>query len=166
MASTPHVHLTTDDLAIGHWGNLVMLVWIKRTHLYHAADIRRAVDIARQTSDGPLCLLQVVLPTAVIPDASARKALSEMLRSFEGVVSHSALVHVGSGFSASIARSVVTAITALRRHGFPLQVFGSLPAAISWLGHNNSGARAPSTQQIAQQFLDRARAGTLIMTRR
>jgi hypothetical protein len=32
MASTPHVHLATEDLAICHWDNLVMLVWMKHAH--------------------------------------------------------------------------------------------------------------------------------------
>jgi hypothetical protein len=161
MASTPHVHLATDDLAICHWDNLVMLVWVKHTRLPHLAEIRIAVQMARRANDNPLCLLQVVLPTAAIPDSSARRALSDMLRSFEGLVSHCALVHLGSGFSASVARSVVTAITALRSHGFPFQVFGGLHAALTWLGQNNGAVHTVSAYRIAQQFLDAAIGGNL-----
>jgi hypothetical protein len=122
-----------------------------------------AVEMARRATDHPLCLLQVVVPTAIIPDASARRALSEMLRSFEGVVSHCALVHLGSGFSASVARSVVTAITALRRNGFPFHVFATLHAALAWLRHHNDAVPITTAHRTAQVFLEAAMAGKLVV---
>jgi hypothetical protein len=163
-ASTPQVILASEDLVICHWDNLVLLVWMKRTRLHHLVHIRMAVEAARRANGNLLCLLQIVVPTAVIPDASARKALSEMLLSFEGIVSHSALVHLGSGFSASVVRSVVTAITALRRHGFPLQVFGTVQAAITWLERSNDAVRGTSACRIAQDILDKALGGHLERT--
>jgi len=154
-----HVTLASDDLAICYWQNLVVVVWTGNTLPHHVADIRFAVERARKASDGPVCLLQLVIPEAAIPDSGARTALSNMLRSFEGTVSHSAVVHFGSGFRACVVRSVVTAISALRRQGFPHQVFGSIQDSITWLVSNVKALQPSPTYRMAQQFYDEAVAG-------
>lgn len=160
-----HVTLASDDLAICYWQNVVAAVWLKHTRPHHVADIRIAVERAHRSSGKPVCLLQLVVPEAVIPDSGARAALSNMLRSFEGMVSHSAVVHFGSGFRACVVRSVVTAISALRRQGFPHQVFGSIQESTTWLVSNVKALDPSLTCRFAEQLYEEAVAGGLRVER-
>lgn len=132
-----HISEATEDVTIATRGNWAIAVWLQTTRSSHVAEVRAAVRRARETAGPDVVLLQLVAPQASMPDSSVRKALVEMLRSFEGIVTRSALVHVGSGFRASMIRSIVTGLNALSQQRFPHRVFSSLPEAVAWLGETS-----------------------------
>jgi hypothetical protein len=113
--------------------------------------VKTAVEAAQtKSASGTVWLLQVVTPDATIPDARSREALANMLCSLDGIVSHSAVVHVGSGFRASLIRSIVTGLNALGRQRFPHKVFASTQAAVAWFGSNGFEDQTVALRKLSQ----------------
>ena len=82
---------------------------------------------------GSVALVQVIHERAIPPDGAACRALVTMLKNNESRLVGSAVVYEGTGFSASVVRSIVFAIATLARPRCPHVAFGSVAAAIEWL---------------------------------
>jgi hypothetical protein len=153
--------LTSADLAVGYRSGLATAVWLGTTWPHHAASLRAAVEAAHALSaPGKVWLLQVVAPGAVAPDARSRSALAAMLASFDGIVSHSAVIYIGAGFRASIIRSIVTGLNAMGRQRFPHRVFANLNEAVNWFASNGLSDPAAAYKDL-QDFYEAAIAGRL-----
>jgi len=161
MAESYRTVVATSDIAVGYWSGLATVVWMGTTYPHHAASVKAAVDAAQATStSGTVWLLQLVAPKAVVPDGRSRSALASMLHSFDGVVSHSAVVHVGAGFRASIIRSIVTGLNALGRQKFPHKVFAETDEAMEWFSRNGLENQATVLRNL-KAFHQAALAGSL-----
>ncbi|WP_437792992.1 hypothetical protein [Sorangium sp. So ce693] len=155
----------TADVAVGYWSSLATAVWMKTTHPHHAASLRAAIVGAQASSPSrKVWLLQIVTPEAIVPDTRSRSALAGMLCSVDGIVSHSAVIHVGSGFRASIVRSIVTGLNALGRQQFPHCVFASLEEGVAWLATHGLPDREAAHRDLSA-FHDAAVAGQLTSVR-
>lgn len=78
-------------------------------------------------------VLTIIEPAAPPPGAEARLALSKMFQRVAGSVAASAVVFEGTGFRASLVRSVATSLTLIAKQPFPHRMFSSVEDAASWL---------------------------------
>lgn len=153
------------DVAVGYWSSLATAVWMKTTHPHHAASLKAAILAAQASSPSrKVWLLQIVTPEAIVPDAHSRRALAGMLYSVDGIVSHSAVIHIGSGFRASIVRSIVTGLNVLGRQQFPHCVFPSAEEGVAWLAAHGLPDPA-ATHRDLSAFHEAAVAGQLTSVR-
>jgi len=106
---------------------------------------------------GSVALVQVIHERAIPPDGAACRALATMLKSNDRRIVGSAVVFEGTGFRASVVRSIVLAICTLARPKFPHSAFGSVAAAIEWLTALFGDAR-PHATDGAQLAIRRLRA--------
>lgn len=99
---------------------------------------------------GSLGLLQVIGDRATPPDAATRAALAEMLKENEARLVASAVVFEGTGFRASVIRSIVIGISMLSRPKCPHTVFASVPEGVAWLsGHLGNAAPHADGMRLA-----------------
>ncbi|WP_437740533.1 hypothetical protein WMF39_33335 [Sorangium sp. So ce1504] len=155
----------TVDVAVGYWSSLATAVWMKTTHPHHAASLKAAIVGAQASSPSrKVWLLQIVTPEAIVPDTRSRSALAGMLSSVDGIVSHSAVIHIGSGFRASVVRSIVTGLNALGRQQFPHRVFASVEEGIAWLATSGLPDPAAAHHDLSA-FHEAAVAGQLTSVR-
>jgi hypothetical protein len=155
----------TEDVAVGYWSSLATAVWLKTTHPHHATSLKTAIVGAQASSPSrKVWLLQIVTPEAIVPDARSRAALAGMLCAVDGIVSHSAVIHIGSGFRASIVRSIVTGLNALGRQQFPHHVFASLDEGVAWLATHGLPDPAAAHHDLSA-FHEAAVAGLLTSVR-
>lgn len=124
------------DHVVAHSSSLVLAVWKRHTLITHLADVQAGIDLAREMNGLPICVIQIVPREAVVPGPATRRALATLLRENTDNISHSAVIQLGSGFRASIVRSIVTAVTLMSNPGYPHQVFSSIPDACSWMEAN------------------------------
>jgi hypothetical protein len=155
------VMLATTDLAVAYRSGLATAVWLGTASPHHTASLRAAVEAAHAlSSPGKVWLLQVVAPGAVPPDARSRSALAAMLASFDGIVSHSAVIYIGAGFRASIIRSIVTGLNAMGRQRFPHRVFANIDEAVNWFAINGLSDPAAAYRDL-HDFCEAVIAGNL-----
>ncbi|WP_437523650.1 hypothetical protein WME79_34500 [Sorangium sp. So ce726] len=153
------------DVAVGYWSSLATAVWMRTTHPHHAASLKSAIVAAQSKSPSrKVWLLQIVTPEAIVPDTRSRSALAGMLCSVDGIVSHSAVIHIGSGFRASVVRSIVTGLNALGRQQFPHCVFASLEEGVAWLATHGLPDPAAALHDLSA-FHEAAVAGQLTSVR-
>ena len=90
-----------------------------------------------------LALIQVIGDHATPPDSDTRAALAAMLKANETRIIASAVVFEGSGFRASVIRSVVVGISLLSRPKCPHTVFASTADGLAWLSGHMKSSNAP-----------------------
>ena len=119
----------TADHLLATWGDVLLVVWHDRTTLEGVqASVRVYEDLAAEYPSG-VFLLTVVEEKAQVPDAAVRKALSRLLARGAGRTRKSALVYEGSGFNASIVRSITTGLARLAGVPYPHKVFATVADA-------------------------------------
>jgi hypothetical protein len=157
MALNFRTHVVSEDHVVGSAQSLVIVIWKRRTLMTHLTDVRTAIQRARRAVPMPVCLMQIVPPEALVPDPGIRKALAMMLRESTDSISHSAVVQLGSGFRASIVRSIVTGVTVMSNPGFPHRVFSSIEHACDWMQASHEGMSDRSLSKRAVDYYNHAR---------
>lgn len=120
----------SHDHAVGTQDCFLVVVWRRHTTVAEVKLVGKALaDLSRHHPNG-VQLMQVIEEPAIVPDAAARGALSELLRDATGAVAFSSVVHEGGGFRPSLIRSVVTGLLLLHKPPFPHLVFSSPERAL------------------------------------
>lgn len=130
------------DYVVGFARGLAVAYWRYHTNAEYVPELEAAALRAHKAFGGPIALMQIVPGSAITPDSRARAALVQMLRSLNGFVSHSVIVHEAEGFRAAMIRSIVTGVAALSNPGFPHRVFAEVPEAANWISHGNERLNA------------------------
>jgi hypothetical protein len=136
------------------YSNVLIVVWSGRQMpevceaLYDAA-----IALARQTREGKLSVLSLILPSATPPSPEAREALGRLVQDPNQIVYRSALVYPYDGFLASIIRSIALTLMqrSTRRRGH--QVFQHIDKAIEWVTEGlptNTGGRLVCSDLVRQ----------------
>jgi hypothetical protein len=110
--------------------DMVFMVWRRETL---TAPFRRGVSLVAdlaQKARGSVGVCQIVEPDAVPPDAEARRAFLELLQLAD--VTHSSVIHDGTGFKAASVRAIVNLQTLLSKPKFPHLVFSTVKEAATW----------------------------------
>lgn len=102
-------------------------------------------------------VLTIIEPDAKPPGADARSALSTMFKTVADGVAISAVVFEGSGFGASLVRSVATGLTLVARQPFPHRVFSGVESAAEWVSEG-----LPATEAGKATAADIINASSLI----
>jgi len=128
---------SNSDYVVGFGRGFAVAYWRYHTNAEYVPELEAAALRAHKAFGGSIGLIQVVPASAITPDSRARGALVQMLRSLNGFVSHSAIVHEAEGFRAAMIRSIVTGVAALSNPGFPHRVFAEVPEAANWMSQGN-----------------------------
>jgi hypothetical protein len=125
------------DYVVGYARGVAIAFWRYNTNAEYVAELEATAVRAHKAFGERIGLIQVVAGSAITPDGRARGALAQMLKSLNGIVSHSAIVHEAEGFRAAMIRSIVTGVAALSNPGFPHRVFAEVPEAAGWMSQCN-----------------------------
>ena len=126
-----------SDYVVGFSRGLAVAYWRYHTKAEYVPELEATALRAHKAFGGSIALMQIVAGSAITPDGRARGALVQMLRSLNGFVSHSAIVHEAEGFRAAMIRSIVTGVAALSNPGFPHRVFAEVPEAANWMSQSH-----------------------------
>jgi eukaryotic-like serine/threonine-protein kinase len=138
-------------------GHTLVVLWLGETSKQAVRELRTQLE-NHAAENGRVALLQVIGERAIPPDGEARAALAAMLKDNEARIVASAVVFEGSGFRASVIRSIVVGISMLTRPKCPHTVFASVSEGITWLSvqlGSNDAARHATDMQLA---VDKLRA--------
>ncbi len=111
-------------------GRTLVVLWEAETRARAVAELAARLP-ALAAESGSLALLQVIGDHALPPDGAARAALAALLKANDTRL----VVFEGTGFRASVIRSVVIGISMLSRPKFPHTVFASTTAGVEWLSN-------------------------------
>ena len=142
---------TESSHGIAITGRTVVALWQTETTIEAVRELA-SVLAGHAAESGGAGLLQVIDERATPPDGNTRVALAAMLKDNEARIVASAVVFEGSGFRASVVRSVVIGITMLTRPKCPHTVFASVNEGIAWLSGrmgDSDGARHATGMQLA-----------------
>lgn len=141
----------------------VVLVWKQPPVVAGIDECRRVFELmrTRRPKDKFAYLAIVESRAGTNMPADVREALSKMLHEFQHAISGSAIVFEGTGFRASIVRSVVAAINLASRLAFSSTVESDLATAARWIVERGG------TQVGAHELVDvvrgfRSRPGYLV----
>ncbi len=144
-ASSIHwtVELTssTSDYAIGTWGDVLIMVWRGQANTESATAFARELARFASTREEGIGLISIILKSASIPKADARKVMANVLG--ETRIAVSTAVMEGSGFRASAVRGFVQGLSMLARNDYPHKVFGTIDESGKWFA-NTAIERAPA----------------------
>ncbi|HZS41646.1 MAG TPA: hypothetical protein VFF06_32675 [Polyangia bacterium] len=123
-----HVVFTMESFVVLFWKAMPTLEGVERCNqAFHA------MRLARPKSK--IGFLTVIEPESgrTNPGADFRKALSNVLKEHERAIGASVIVFEGSGFRATIVRSIVTGVSLAQRLAFPHSVVSELEPGTRWL---------------------------------
>lgn len=142
-----------DGLALGQLGPLCIALWreeVTRPRFGRQAAALATVVAAHRGNAGFMCIIE---PESKPPNDELRRASARMIEEYGTDLSFVAVVIEGSGFRASIVRSVLTAISLfLPRNKTKIGYFSNVMDAARWGGEH---AAIPPLREIV------ARAQTL-----
>jgi hypothetical protein len=135
-----------SDFGVCTYDNIVMLVWTGPPTLEGVSFCARAFtklhDARPYEPLGFYTLISEQAQQGTLPE-SVRKALGRMLKENEAWIGSAVIAYEGSGFRATIVRSVITAINLAARPRFPASVHSHRGAAAErMLQELGPGARA------------------------
>lgn len=120
-------------LVIGAYGEVCVVVWnCKPTVVLFEEQRSALVECARRYPQRAMFLC-VVAANSEPPESPIRAASAKMLRDLATDILACACVIEGTGFRASIARSVLTGMSLVARSKVPLAFFEDVPRAVNWL---------------------------------
>jgi hypothetical protein len=128
VEAADHTVCTVENFVVLFWKALPTLNGVERCNqAFHA--LRRAQPKAK------IGFLTVIEPESgrTNPGADFRKALSAILKEHEKAIGASVIVFEGSGFRATIVRSIVTGVSLAQRLSFPHSVVSELEPGTRWL---------------------------------
>ena len=137
-------------------GRTLIVLWQTETRNEAVGELARLLA-ARAAEVGSVALLQVIGDGATPPDAAARAALATMLKDNETRIVASAVVFEGTGFRASLIRSLVIGISMLSRPKCPHTVFASVSEGVAWLCSHLGGSDSERHASGMRQAIDRLR---------
>jgi hypothetical protein len=152
----------TDSFAVFSVDECVVLVWKQPPIMAAVDENRRLFQQLRTRHPQDKLSYLVVAETGVgiqMP-SDVRAALAAMLREYQKAIVGSAIVFEGTGFRASIVRSVVAAINIASRLEFPSSVQSDLASAARWLVEKG-GLRMSAADLVDAVRAFRARPGYL-----
>lgn len=94
---------------------------------------KTALELAPRHRDGKLSVLSVALPSALVPDRQARRALASLSQATEQVIARIAIVREGPGFAASALTAVAAGIQLIAGAAVPRKTFTDLAEAARWV---------------------------------
>jgi hypothetical protein len=119
-------------------GNIVVLIWTGSPTVDGVNACSLAFGALRRGSSTPqvgfLTIIEPIAGQGTMP-TSVRNALAQMLKDNENFLRAAAIVFEGTGFRATVVRSVVTAIQMAARPKFHSSVFSDRNAGATWLMH-------------------------------
>jgi hypothetical protein len=112
-------------------------------------------DIVRESPEG-VTSIHWLDPGASLPNAEARKILSELMVRYPGHVKVVGAVLETQGFAASAFRSAVTGIMLVAPTPIPVRVFGKGADLAAWLPHMHLRATGVivTTEEVASVLRD------------
>lgn len=138
-----------SDFGVCTYDNIVMLVWTGPPTLEGVAVCSKAFaklhDARPYEPLGFYTLISEPAQQGTLPE-SVRKALGKMLKENEPWIGSAVIAYEGSGFRATIVRSVITAINLAARPRFPASVHSHRSSAAErMLQELGPGARATTS---------------------
>jgi hypothetical protein len=132
-----------EALAIGSVSNIVVVTWRGEKTPERAASERRSVLAITSEHPGDTFALFVIKPSAPPPNEAMRRVSAQMVRAAEQDLRAVAVVIEGTGFTAAVARAVLTALELLTGgHTFPSKYFSDVHDATRWLVTEGANAGA------------------------
>jgi hypothetical protein len=116
-------------------GPIALLVWRTSTSMEGVRAIEEVFSrLQKVLAPASFGFLTVALPDVdVRVESRVRTELARLLKAYGPSIGGAAIAYEGSGFKATIARSVVTAISLASQNEFPYRVFASVDPAMQWL---------------------------------
>ena len=149
MTNIVTVMSDTDDVCIALWRNLLVVVWRVRLGESAIELIEAMAQRMVTTFQQGFGLIQYIESAASLPSDDERRALEMLMQKLSGSCKCSAVIYEGSGFRASVIRSVETGINLAAKQDFPNLVFNNVEEALVWLTTrvpSIAGRRTSSTQ--------------------
>lgn len=134
---TPEVQYLkeTETYTVFKYDAFAILVWKQAPNLEGVSRLGELFRLVRKSLNGQkfgyLAIVEEVAGRNM--DAEVRKALSMTHKEFEANIAGAAIVFEGTGFRASIVRSVVSAIDFASRMAFPSKVESNVLSGATWL---------------------------------
>ena len=152
----------TDGFAVFSVDQCVVLVWKQSPGMAGIDENRRLFQQLRTRHPQDKLTYLVVAEAGVGTQmqSDVRAAVAAMLRDHQDAIAGSAIVFEGTGFRASIVRSVVAAINLASRLDFPSSVHSDLASAAAWLAERG-GLRMSAADLVEVVRVFRARPGYL-----
>jgi serine/threonine protein kinase len=140
-------------LVAAHFGAVCVAVWRENSTLARIERQRDALAHVVAGYPGEASFLCVVESTSAPPDEAGRRASSRMIEDLGANLRAVAIVIEGSGFRASIVRSVAAGIVLLARSKTktPVAYFAGLEGGVSWLGRSaNLGSERAIVRSVEE----------------
>jgi hypothetical protein len=132
-ASSPAiVRVSTRNYVIATWQSVMVLIFRVETTLQAVAESQRVFDALAEEHSSGVFLLTIIEANALIPSVIARDAMAEFLRKAAGRMVLSAVVFEGTGFRATVVRSIVAGLAMLTNYPFPHKHFPRVDGAAHW----------------------------------
>jgi hypothetical protein len=152
--------MTGVEYSVCTLGNVVVLTWKGPPSVEGVKSCSLAFSALRRESRAPqigfLTIIEHVAGQGTM-HAPVRSALGQMLKENEEIIRAAAIAFEGTGFRATVVRSVVTAIQMATRLKFHSSVFSERNAAAAWLINRMAGS-SPVTQTELLSLIKSARA--------
>jgi hypothetical protein len=126
-----------DGLVAAEIGSICVAMWRENSTLPRVERQRAALNEVVGKYPGEAGFLCVVESSSAAPDDEARKASSRMIEEHGSRLRAVAVVIEGSGFRASIVRSVASGIVLLARSKSktPVSYFANVAEGVNWLSN-------------------------------
>lgn len=139
MNDPVQIRSTDEGHALGVWKDIVIVVFTATPAATTAAKMSALTDEMAKVHPGGFGMLHVVdTRSGVPPDQAARTQYVEMIRRHDDVFTAAAIVATGSGFVASMVRSVTAGFALMTRPKFPMKTFSSVADGATWLAEHMS----------------------------
>ena len=138
-AAELHVYSQEPGYVVATLGRCLIHITLERTTQTTVSLIRRALaDLSLQHSSfGFLCVLEASAKLAMEPDI--RESVNAFARRYSERFTGAAIVYEVPGFSATVVRSIVTAVNLASRATHPTKVFDDLRSGTAWLARLTPG---------------------------
>lgn len=137
-AEAPAILHREGGLVVAQIGMVCVAVWRADSTVARVGRQSEALGRVVRQAPGQAAFFCVIEPSSAPPNDKAREASSAMLRSYGTDLVATAVVIEGSGFRASIVRSVASGIVwlARSRSKVPVSYFADVEAGATWMaGH-------------------------------
>lgn len=150
MPSYPKVLHHDDELFIGAWCDVTLIIWKRDTTVEGAEACARAVHATAAQNGGHSALLTLVPSKIPMPPREARQALGKALQSVGGELTASAVVHQGDGFRSAAVRLMVRGLGLLVETEYPHRIFSTVEQGAQWLVGQHGACDAASGRSLAR----------------
>jgi len=121
-------------MRVWNWQNLVVCAWRGQATSPAAAVLARIMrDLHARASDVRRSYIHLIPDQAGLPDAAARRTISNIMTDYEESIACVGVVIEGGGFWASAMRNVVIGLRVLRKTPFEYRIHATDEEVVSWL---------------------------------